>query len=116
MNVNMKTIEKTLTYIFIVVIFFILMLFVFDTIQVCVTHGRDYMFSENESWNRKNLFNYVVTDVIYLVVLGLFSLIGIMKLTYKKKLWNMLFYIFLLSLFSFIIYGYYSWAATGFDH
>jgi len=115
----MRAIEKILIYLFIAIAATILALIIFDTIQVCVTQGSDYMLSENEAWNRKSLFNYVATNILYIAILSLFFTVGVIKLRHKKKdmkVWNILFYVFFLLMFSSIIYGTYHWAITGFDH
>lgn len=117
-NIFMRTIEKILGYTFLGITSVLLLLTLFDTMQVSITQGRDYMFSKSETWSRQGLFNYLITNLLFLSVLICFFIVGMIKIKHKKnvKFWNIVFYIFFLLMFVSLFYGYYHWAATGFDH
>lgn len=115
----MRTIEKILVYTFLGITSVLLLLTLFDTVQVSITQGKDYMFSKNETWSRQGVFNYLITNLLLLSVLICFFTVGIIKMKHKKnnvKFWNIVFYVFFLLMFVSLFYGYYHWAATGFDH
>ncbi len=117
-NIIMRTIEKILGYTFLGITSVLLLLTLFDTMQVSITQGRDYMFSKNETWSRQGLLNYLITNLLLLFVLICFFIVGMIKIKRKKnvKFWNIVFYILFLLMFVSLFYGYYHWAATGFDH
>lgn len=113
----MKT-NKAITYLFIAISIIISTLIILDTIKIMMDNS-EHRVSQKRiedqhqtfmSWDSK----YIFENVLLLLVFLSFIYIGFKKISNPK--FNLLFYLCLFILLLIIIYGYWNWFSSGFEH
>jgi hypothetical protein len=112
----MKAIIMTLSYLTIMLACVFIILLIIDTFQV-VTDPSSHLFSIEENWFQKSSCNYIIGNLLSILVLGVFSFIGIRKIQLKSnRLFNAIYMILMIAFLALILCGYFQWYLSGFDH
>lgn len=112
----MKVIITILSSLTIMLACVFIVLLIIDTFQV-IADSDSHLFSIEENWFQKNPYNYIIGNILSIVVLGVFVFIGIMKKHMKfNKLINALYIIFTMFFLTIVLCGYFQWYFFGYDH